>query len=50
MHSLLAHVFIEAGLPPGVLNIIHVAAKDAPEVTEAVIAHPAVRSVLILYH
>jgi acyl-CoA reductase-like NAD-dependent aldehyde dehydrogenase len=35
----------EAGLPAGVLNLIHTARADAGEVTEAVIAHPAVRRV-----
>ncbi|KAK4705364.1 hypothetical protein P7C70_g838, partial [Phenoliferia sp. Uapishka_3] len=39
---LLAEIFADAGLPTGVLNIIHVAPKDAPAVVDAIIAHPAV--------
>ncbi|KAL8278624.1 hypothetical protein RQP46_008916 [Phenoliferia psychrophenolica] len=39
---LLAEIFADAGLPAGVLNIIHVAPKDAPDVVEAIIAHPSV--------
>lgn len=39
---LLAEIFADAGLPAGVLNIIHVAPQDAPAVVEAIIAHPAV--------
>ncbi|KAM0750932.1 aldehyde dehydrogenase [Meredithblackwellia eburnea MCA 4105] len=39
---MLAQIFADAGLPAGVLNIIHVAPEDAPAVTEAIIAHPAV--------
>ena len=39
---LLADIFADAGLPAGVLNVIHVAPKDAPEVVEAIIAHPSV--------
>ncbi|EPQ30313.1 uncharacterized protein PFL1_02428 [Pseudozyma flocculosa PF-1] len=42
---MVAQTLIDAGLPEGVLSIIHVDPKDAPEVTEAIIAHPAVRKV-----
>ncbi|ATY59439.1 aldehyde dehydrogenase family [Cordyceps militaris] len=35
----------DAGLPPGCLNIVSCAARDAPAVVEAMIAHPAVRKV-----
>ncbi|KAH7106032.1 aldehyde dehydrogenase [Auriculariales sp. MPI-PUGE-AT-0066] len=45
VHLTIAQIFHEAGLPAGVLNVIHVDPKDAAEVTEAVIAHPAVRKV-----
>lgn len=45
VHLSIAQIFHEAGLPPGVLNVIHVDPKDAPEVVDAVIAHPAVRKV-----
>ncbi|KAH7106031.1 aldehyde dehydrogenase [Auriculariales sp. MPI-PUGE-AT-0066] len=44
-HLAIAQIFREAGLPAGVLNVIHVDTKDAAEVVEAVIAHPAVRKV-----
>jgi len=42
VHSLIGSLFVEAGLPKGVLNIINIAPKDAPKVCEAIIAHPAV--------
>lgn len=42
---MLADVMREAGLPPGVLNLILSAPADAGVVTEAIIAHPAVRRV-----
>ncbi|KDQ19460.1 hypothetical protein BOTBODRAFT_28036 [Botryobasidium botryosum FD-172 SS1] len=44
-HIAVVQAFIEAGLPPGVLNIVHVSPKDAPEITELLISHPAVRKV-----
>ncbi|KZV92379.1 aldehyde dehydrogenase [Exidia glandulosa HHB12029] len=45
VHTSIAQIFLEAGLPAGVLNVVHVDPKDAPAVAEAVIAHPAVRKV-----
>ena len=42
---LLAEIFEEAGLPPGVLNVITCTRDDAPEVGETIIAHPAVRRI-----
>jgi acyl-CoA reductase-like NAD-dependent aldehyde dehydrogenase len=42
---LIAEVFEEAGFPPGVLNVITHTKEDAPEVGEALIAHPAVRRI-----
>ncbi len=42
-HMLLGEVLLEAGLGDGVVNVITVAPEDAAEVTEAMVAHPAVR-------
>ncbi|MCF6743156.1 aldehyde dehydrogenase [Blastococcus sp. KM273128] len=42
-HALLGEVLAEAGLGEGVVNVITVAPEDAAEVTEALVAHPAVR-------
>lgn len=44
-HALLADAFYEAGLPAGVLNFLITAPEDAPAVTEALIAHEAVRRI-----
>jgi acyl-CoA reductase-like NAD-dependent aldehyde dehydrogenase len=44
-HRMIGTVLQGAGLPPGVVNVITHAAKDAPTVVEAMIAHPAVRRV-----
>jgi len=44
-HSLIGEVLVEAGLGDGVVNVLTHAAEDAPEVVEALIAHPAVRRV-----
>ena len=44
-HRLIADAVYEAGLPAGVLNFITTAAEDAPEVIDALIAHPAVRRI-----
>lgn len=38
-------LFMDAGLPAGVLNLIHMSPQDAPPLCELVIAHPAVRKV-----
>lgn len=43
VHAFAAKLFHDAGLPAGVLNVIHVATPDAPSVCETIIAHPAVR-------
>jgi benzaldehyde dehydrogenase (NAD) len=42
-HVLLGEILREAGFPEGVVNVITVAPEDAAAVTEAVVAHPAVR-------
>jgi acyl-CoA reductase-like NAD-dependent aldehyde dehydrogenase len=44
-HWLIAECLREAGLPPGVLNVITNAPEDAPALIEALIAHPAVRRI-----
>ncbi|BGP57463.1 hypothetical protein JCM8202_002020 [Rhodotorula sphaerocarpa] len=44
-HMIIAEIMHEAGLPPGVLSVVHVDPKDAPKVTEALIADPAVGKV-----
>ena len=44
-HRLIGQVLVEAGLPNGVINVITHAAKDAPQVVEALIAHPAVKRI-----
>jgi benzaldehyde dehydrogenase (NAD) len=44
-HQLIGQVLIEAGLGDGVINVIHTDIKDAGSVSEAVIAHPAVKRV-----
>ncbi|MDQ1077817.1 aldehyde dehydrogenase [Pseudoroseomonas cervicalis] len=44
-HRLIGAVLTEAGLPPGVVNIVTHSAEDAPSVVEALIAHKAVRRV-----
>jgi benzaldehyde dehydrogenase (NAD) len=42
-HMLLGEILVDAGLGDGVVNVITVAPEDAAEVTEAMVAHPAVR-------
>lgn len=44
-HRMIADVLREAGLPPGVLNVVTNAPADAGAVVEALIAHPAVRRI-----
>jgi acyl-CoA reductase-like NAD-dependent aldehyde dehydrogenase len=44
-HRLIAECLRDAGLPPGVLNVITNAPEDAPTLIEALIAHPAVRRI-----
>ncbi|ARM92560.1 salicylaldehyde dehydrogenase protein (plasmid) [Rhizobium sp. CIAT894] len=44
-HRLIATVLTEAGLPAGVINVLTNAPEDAPEIVNALIAHPAVRRV-----
>ena len=44
-HCQIGEVMREAGLPPGVVNVVTNAPKDAATVVEALIAHPAVRRI-----
>ncbi|CAE6449937.1 unnamed protein product [Rhizoctonia solani] len=45
IHNAVAQIFAEAGLPAGVLNVVHVDPRDAPKVVESMVAHPAIRKV-----
>jgi acyl-CoA reductase-like NAD-dependent aldehyde dehydrogenase len=44
-HALIAEAVYAAGFPPGTLNFITNDPADAPDVIEALIAHPAVRRI-----
>ncbi|KAH0842246.1 Vanillin dehydrogenase [Fonsecaea pedrosoi] len=44
-HNIIGQVFRDAGLPPGVLNIVQHCREDAAEVINAMISHPAVRKI-----
>lgn len=44
-HAGIVAAFVEAGCPPGVLNHLHTKREDAGPVTEALIAHDAIRKV-----
>jgi vanillin dehydrogenase len=44
-HAAIARALDDAGLPPGVINLITHKAEDAPEVVDELIAHPAVRRI-----
>ncbi|KAJ9602587.1 hypothetical protein H2200_012780 [Cladophialophora chaetospira] len=44
-HSMIVEIWEQAGLPVGCLNQIQAGRKDAAAVTEALIAHPAIRKV-----
>ncbi|KAF2439469.1 salicylaldehyde dehydrogenase [Karstenula rhodostoma CBS 690.94] len=44
-HYMITRAFVEAGVPKGVLNQIQTRREDAAEVTEAIIAHEAIRKV-----
>lgn len=43
--SIIAQMFLDAGLPEGVLNVIHVSTQDSPQVIKAIIEHEGVRKV-----
>jgi benzaldehyde dehydrogenase (NAD) len=44
-HAAVVAVLHDAGLPPGVVNLVIHAAEDAPDVVDELIAHPATRRV-----
>ena len=44
-HGEIVRALVDAGLPPGVVNLITHEAGDAPEVVDELIAHPAVRRI-----
>ena len=44
-HALIGTIMREAGLPPGVVNVVTNAPADASKVVETLISHPAVRRV-----
>ena len=44
-HAAIARALDDAGLPPGVINLITHEAEDAPDVVDELIAHPAVRRI-----
>jgi benzaldehyde dehydrogenase (NAD) len=44
-HSMIGTLMNEAGLAPGVVNVVTHAPADAPKVVEALIAHPATRRI-----
>jgi len=44
-HQMVVDTFAEAGLPSGVLGIVHNAEENVQEIVEALVAHPAVRRV-----
>jgi len=45
LHRLIAQAFVDAGFPPGVVNLVSNAPEDAAQVVERLIAHPAVRRI-----
>ncbi|WP_296952223.1 aldehyde dehydrogenase [uncultured Massilia sp.] len=45
LHRLIGQAFVDAGFPPGVVNVITNAPADAAQVVERLIAHPAVRRI-----
>jgi len=44
-HALIAQAFVDAGLPPGVVNVLTNAPADAAAVVETLIAHKAVKRI-----
>lgn len=44
-HHMIGEVLNAAGFPPGVVNILHNAPEDAPQIVAALIAHPEVKRI-----
>ncbi|HVY19806.1 MAG TPA: aldehyde dehydrogenase [Bauldia sp.] len=44
-HRLIGQALVEAGVPAGVINVVTNDPKDAPQIVEALIVHPAVKRV-----
>jgi len=44
-HAAVVRAIVDAGVPAGVVNLLTNAPADAPEVVEALIAHPSVRRI-----
>ena len=44
-HRLIGEILREAGLPAGAVNVVTNSPADAPQIVEALIAHPAVRRI-----
>ena len=44
-HHFLLEMYMEAGVPPDVINVIQTSRQDAPAVTEALIAHKAIKKI-----
>ncbi|QPC94318.1 aldehyde dehydrogenase [Mesorhizobium sp. INR15] len=44
-HRLIGQVLVEAGLPKGVINVVTNDPRDAADIVEALVAHPAVKRV-----
>ncbi|MEO5758620.1 MAG: aldehyde dehydrogenase [Mesorhizobium sp.] len=44
-HRLIGQVLVEAGLPKGVINVVTNDPKDAADIVETLVAHPAVKRV-----
>jgi acyl-CoA reductase-like NAD-dependent aldehyde dehydrogenase len=44
-HRLIGEVMLDAGLAPGVVNVVTNAPADAPQIVDALVSHPVVRRV-----
>jgi acyl-CoA reductase-like NAD-dependent aldehyde dehydrogenase len=44
-HSLIYEIFVEAGAPPGLVNLVFSSRENAAEITESLIAHTHIRKV-----